>query len=121
MNYLLEIAQITSDSATGERVVRYREKNSKTVTINSTSSLMEPLCYPILFNHGEKGWGMEMKNDNKIDFQTYLACRLLRPDPGLEMKQGPPDNRTFQPVNRFQTFSRVGKSMYVYVCCTYTY
>jgi hypothetical protein len=106
MNYL-EIAQITSDTATGDRVVRYREKGSKrqTVTIDSTSSLMEPLCYPILFNHGERGWGLEMKTDHKVDFQSYLACRLLRPDPDLEMKQGPVDSRTFQPVNRFQTFS----------------
>jgi hypothetical protein len=116
MNYL-EIAQITSDTATGDRVVRYRQKgsNRQTVTIDSTSSLMEPLCYPILFSRGEKGWGKEMKTERKVEFQSYLACRLLRPDPDLEMLQGPADNRTYQPVNRFQTFSRVGKFQCTYV------
>jgi hypothetical protein len=115
MSYL-EIAQITSDAATGDRVVRYKLKGSKrqTVTIDSTSSLMEPLCYPILFNYGENGWGIDMKTQHKVDFQSYLACRLLRPDPNLLLEQGPTNNRMLQPVNRFQIFSRLGKLM-IYV------
>jgi pimeloyl-ACP methyl ester carboxylesterase len=54
MSYL-EVAQITSDAETGNRVVHYRLKGSpyQTRTIDCLSPLMEPLCYPILFNHGE--------------------------------------------------------------------
>jgi hypothetical protein len=111
MSYL-EVAQITSDAETGNRVVHYRLKGSpyQTRTIDCLSPLMEPLCYPILFNHGESGWGQDMKQGRGVDFQDYLACRMLRPEPGLKLPAGPPENRRDQPTNRFQVFSRVGKS-----------
>jgi hypothetical protein len=78
MSYL-EVAQITSDASSGDRVVRYKLKGSKsqTKTIDSLSPLMEPLCYPVLFNEGEDGWGKDMKECDKVDFQSYLACRIL--------------------------------------------
>ena len=100
MKYL-EVAQITSDAETGDRVVRYKVKGN-TRTIDATSPLMEPLCYPLFFNLGEQGWGSAMKKDNHIEFQSYLACRLLRPEPSLLLEDG-------HPVNRFQVFSRLGK------------
>jgi hypothetical protein len=107
----LEVAQITSDAETGDRVVRYKLKGKKgeTKTIDATSPLMEPLCYPILFNRGEQGWGVNMKKEEHIEFQSYLACRLLRPEPTLLLDEGPEHHRMPRYVNRFQVFSRLGK------------
>jgi hypothetical protein len=110
MSYL-EVAQITSDASSGDRVVRYKLKgaNNQMKTIDSLSPLMEPLYYPILFNEGEDGWSRDMKEHHKVDFQSYLACRILRPEPNFFLEGGPSDSRRLMPVNRFQVFSRVGE------------
>ena len=71
----------------------YRTKNNRTQYINADSFEMEPLCFPLLFPYGERGWGNDLKT-KKIQLFPYLASRLLRPEPNLfEVFE--------KPINRF--------------------
>jgi hypothetical protein len=42
------------------------------------SNLVEPLTYTLIFQNGEKGYGV--KDKDNLPFNKYLASRLLRPE-----------------------------------------
>ena len=47
----LEIASITNSSSSGNKIVRFQLKDKPdTTNIQMTNELLEPLCYPLLFN-----------------------------------------------------------------------
>ena len=56
----LEVGSIISDEATGGPMqLTYRLKG-ETKCAMSTSSLVEPLVYPLFFPYSERGWGAEL-------------------------------------------------------------
>jgi len=117
----LDVAAITADRTTGNRVIRYHRKNQfYSSDIQMTDCLMEPLCYVLLFPYGKGGWGAEMRKT--LRFSDYLCCRLLRPEKNNDGSTLCVFNkaRTRQiPVNRFQLMSRLGQTYLVdMVCCS---
>jgi hypothetical protein len=113
-----EIAAITSSQATGDKAIRFKfaEDHGSSSEINGTSELMEPLCYPIFFCHGENGWGVKIKNITKIAYIKYLCSLVLRPDKNWDRQEGQPRYMTMVTksgevvgINRFQYLSRLGQ------------
>ena len=75
----LDVAQITSDAVTGNRIITFQRKGMHcTSTIDCTDSMWEPFSYPLLFTHGERGWGADIRSTLK--YTDYLICRLLCPE-----------------------------------------
>jgi len=72
--------------------------------IDSVHPQVEPLCYPLLFPCGERGWGSDLK---QCDFMSYLANRLLMPEQGLWAWNK--DRSRHINVNRFQLFARLAQ------------
>jgi hypothetical protein len=76
-----------------------------------TSEHMEPLAYPLLFLHGERGWGADIRKS--IQFRPYLKTRLLMPERTVSgellLCRNTLDTRDI-PVNRFQLLSRLGQT-----------
>ena len=58
-----DVAHLTADRATGERVVRFNTIAGKRGELDMISKHVEPLCYPLLFCHGEDGWGQQDSDD----------------------------------------------------------
>lgn len=106
-----DVAAITSDSITGERVLKYKLKGERCAkTIPSTHHLLEPLSYPLLFPYGESGWST--KNRQTLEYHPYLCARMLMPDrdfDGNVLTVRNKQNTRDWPVNRFQLMSRLGQ------------
>ena len=112
-----DIAAITSDTTTGDRIITYKLKNcSKAQCIPSTHNCFEPLSYPLLFPRGEPGWGVEIKKD--FPFADYLRTRMLAGewtedgepllcDSAETLPDGTPKRRLR--VNRCQIMARLGQ------------
>jgi hypothetical protein len=84
-----DVSSISIDRISGNHVLRVREKGSAYGTqILCDSEMFEPLAYPVLFPHGETGWGKSFKIGKlrdgtpcqKINFMDYLASRMLMPE-----------------------------------------
>jgi hypothetical protein len=76
---VFDIAAITSDATTGERILTYKLKNcNKASYISHCSKYLEPLSYPLLFPYGENGWSIDIAKD--VPFCTYLCSRMLCPE-----------------------------------------
>jgi hypothetical protein len=98
------VSAVSSDTLPGNYVIKYTI-NGRTRTIQSTTDLVEPLCYPLLFPYGERGWSIDLqKLRSKINYMPYLASRILMPESGLNVKN---QNAELINVNRFQIMSRL--------------
>ena len=95
-----DVSSISIDRATGNHVLRVTLKGNRgSSTIDSLSVLFEPIGYPLLFPHGEIGWGRQHKDGHnpdgspcfKISFLDYLASRMLMPE--LSIRTVPTDPR----------------------------
>ena len=84
-----DVSSISIDRISGNHILRVKPKGSREMSkIPCDSELFEPIAYPILFPHGESGWGNSFrvgKLDNgspclKINFLDYLASRMLMPE-----------------------------------------
>lgn len=111
-----DVAAITSDATTGDRIVTYKLKScDKASYIPSTHELFEPLSYLLLFPCGERGWGSDIAKS--FPFSKYLCARMLAGEQGarLDLTVKNPlrvwnKARTRQLcVNRFQLMSRLGQ------------
>jgi hypothetical protein len=106
-----DVAAITSDTVSGDRIITFRLKNTnKAKSIPCTHELLEPLCYVLLFPYGESGWGSA--TGQSVKFPQYLLSRMLCPERDFENNVVRISNKhgTRQwPVNRFQCLSRVGQ------------
>ena len=88
-----DVSSIMIDRSTGNHVLRVAPKGSGGggfTDIKAESELFEPIGYPVLFPHGEKGWGKEFQiirnadgSELKISLLDYLASRMLMPEKGL--------------------------------------
>ena len=88
-----DVSSIMIDRSTGNHVLRVALKGSGGggfTDIKAESELFEPIGYPVLFPHGEKGWGQEFQiirngdgTELKISLLDYLASRMLMPEKGL--------------------------------------
>lgn len=111
-----EVAHITSDSVSGNRCLRVELKHQRgTTTIKLTDGLMEPLCYPIFFSQGERGWDSSISK--QFTFMEYLSARLLQPE---YLEDGSPflvpskiDPNRWLHVNRFQCAARARQTYVV--------
>jgi hypothetical protein len=108
---VFDIAAITSDVTTGERILTYKLKHcAKARCIPSTSTYLEPLSYPLLFPYGEDGWSIDIAKE--FPFTTYLCNRMLCPelrDSGEQLTSMNKDESRFIPTNRFQLMVRLGQ------------
>jgi len=79
-----DIASIVSDDASRpNRKIFFQLRNDRTTSsINLMSNIMEPLCYPLLFPYGEKGWGAD--NRKLIKFNDYILPRFLLPERDID-------------------------------------
>jgi hypothetical protein len=95
---------ITSDRSTGNIKFRYKlPGNFSWNEIDSTHRHVEPLCYPLLFPHGERGWSKDLPD---CDFMSYLANRLNMPEDDLMAAN---QDGVLIHVNRFQLFARLSQ------------
>ncbi|KAJ1400064.1 hypothetical protein B484DRAFT_471263, partial [Ochromonadaceae sp. CCMP2298] len=108
---VFDIAAITSDVTTGERILTYKLKHcAKARCIPSTSTYLEPLSYPLLFPYGEDGWSIDIAKE--FPFTTYLCNRMLCPelrDSGEQLTSMNKDESRCIPTNRFQLMARLGQ------------
>jgi len=75
----LDVAQITSDNATGNRIITFQRKGQRYAnSIDCTDSMWEPFIYPLLFFHAERGWGADIRHT--LRYTDYLIARLLCPE-----------------------------------------
>jgi hypothetical protein len=115
----LEVAQITNAIERFNRVVTVRLRGGGGSTIPVTSSVLETICYPLLFNRGELGWGEETRKI--VSFTDYMASRLLKPDvlsDGTVLQlPSKADPNILLPTNRFQAMARLG-SVYIVDMCS---
>ena len=73
-----DVAHLTEDRATGERVVRFNTVAGRNGEVDMDSLHVEPMTYPLLFMHGERGWSKQDESD--IPYNRYLSSRLLMPE-----------------------------------------
>ena len=73
--------------------------------------MYEPLSYPLFFQRGENGWGVDMKRNN-VPFNQYLKSRILQMDRGLYGK-ALLDPSFDMPCSRFQLLPRLGQVYFV--------
>jgi len=77
--HALDIAAVTDDTVIGNRVIRFKLKNTNTwKQIPVTHPDIEPLSYPLLFLEGEKGWGDNVAK--VVPFCSYIVSRMLMPE-----------------------------------------
>jgi len=75
----LDVAQITSNAAAGNRIITFQRKGERRATsLSCTDKMWEPFIYPLLFFHGERGWGADIRKT--IKYTDYLIARLLCPE-----------------------------------------
>ena len=110
-----DIAAITSNSVTGDRIITYKLKNcTKAQFIPSTDPYYETLSYPLLFAHAERGWGCDIAK--QISFMKYLCARMLAPENASDgeplycwNKPREGHIRRLLRVNRMMLFARVAQ------------
>jgi len=112
-----DIASIVSeDSNRPNRRILFHLRNEMTPSsISLMSNIMEPLCYPLLFPYGEKGWGSN--NRKQLKFNDCVLHRFLLPERDPEgnlllmpTQCTPPRLITF---SRFQLMFRLGQTFLV--------
>ena len=112
-----DIASIVSEDANRpNRRIIYQLRNERTPSsIDLMSNIMEPLCYPLLFPYGEKGWGNE--NRKQYKFNDYILHRFLLPERDsdgdlllMPTQSTPP---RLIPFSRFQLMFRLGQTYLV--------
>ena len=75
----LDVAQITGDSVTGNRIITFLRKNENSASsIEPPDRMWEPFLYPLFFFHAERGWGDDIRK--RVPFTEYLISRLLCPE-----------------------------------------
>jgi len=75
----LDVAQVTSDAATGNRIITFQRKGEwRARSLECTDMMWEPFLYPLLFSHAERGWGADIRKTLK--YTDYLIARLLCPE-----------------------------------------
>jgi hypothetical protein len=102
----------TMDMTAGFHQIKLNDKDGisgEAKSFGMNSRHVEPLCYPVLFPHGESGWGEGIKD--LVSFYQYLASRILQPEimPSFETMQiySAGANSRPVPVSRFQAAARV--------------
>jgi hypothetical protein len=116
-----EVSAVLSEDVHGKRVVRVTPIGCQGLSkISAESSLFEPLCYPLLFCYGERGWGKDIRKS--VTFQRYLASRILMPETFLDHNNQRHlighyskinEIERFFPTNRFSLLSRVSQTYFV--------
>jgi len=109
-----DVAAITSNDVTGNRILTIRRKGSNSTSfIGTTDSKLEPISYPLLFPYGEDGWGEIIRKN--IKFPQYLLSRMIMGEKNDDGSQLVLRNRANEEitVNRFQLMSRLGQTYLV--------
>jgi hypothetical protein len=102
----LDIASVTNEAITQNRVLKFKLKSSQGwSSVDGTSDLVEPLQFPLFFPYGEKGWSVG--SNKKLPYTTYLASRLLMPEKWLRTPSL--DRERIWNCNRFTLLDRLGQ------------
>ena len=114
-----DVGSVSALGQEGNRCVVYKVKTDEEWSIDSAlRNTMEPLCYPLLFQHGEIGWGYQ-EDHKTIDLRTYLSSRILRPEYVIDPENTFEPNHLFrinnvhdEPVlcNRLQAMAKLGQA-----------
>ena len=104
--HALDIAAVTDDTIIGNRVIRFKLKNTNTwKQIPVTHPDIEPLSYPLLFLEGEQGWGDNVAK--AVPFCSYIVSRMLMPEENCSVRNAA--NTKWISANRFQIFARLSQ------------
>lgn len=114
INYF-EVAQITSNFATGNRCLRVKLSGlNQSSVIPITSKFLEPLSYPLFFPYAETGWCPDIRQS--LNFMSYLSSRILLPEFNADgtpfMCKSLTDPHVLIHCNRFQAAARL-KQVYL--------
>gem|GEM_PF-2308791 len=112
-----DIASIVSEDANrpNRRIVFQLRNEPYPSSISLRCITMEPLCYPIFFPYGEKGWGDDIRKQYK--FHDYILHRFLLPERDISGRlllmptQSTPPRSI--PFSRFQLMFRLGQTYLV--------
>ena len=72
----MDVGCILSDNSEGNIEYKFTTKKNGTQTIPSSSDLVEPLCYTLLFPFGERGWSKGLCWNNIVI--SITQCIMLR-------------------------------------------
>lgn len=86
-----EVAAVfeTSDGTPApSRSVRIYREGASSLILKSTSKHLDPLTYPLIWRHGERGWSIDMKHigtrvtasRNNLTFREFTCYRLSERD-----------------------------------------
>ena len=104
--HALDIAAVTDDTIIGNRVIRFKLKNSNSwKQIPVTHPDIEPLSYPLLFLEGEQGWGDNIAKE--VPFCNYIVSRMLMPEENCWVRNA--ESTKWILANRFQLFARLAQ------------
>jgi hypothetical protein len=73
----IEVGIVTTTRTT-DRALKIVYNDGQSTSINWRSNLLEPLSYPLLFLHGEMGWGYDDRST--VSFKHYLCNKMLCPE-----------------------------------------
>jgi hypothetical protein len=102
----MEVGILVNQDPNRGVVYKFKTKDNQNEFLNASSNEVEPLCYPLLFPDGCRGWGSNLKI-SKIQLMPYLAARLLQPEPSLILWNR--DQSKQLNVNRFNLMSRLAQ------------
>ena len=101
----MEVGLVVNQNLMNSTRYVFRTKENQSAFLTNSSGEVEPLTFPLLFPHGERGWGSDLKEHN-IQLMPYLAARLLQPERDLEYTLA---NGQDGFLNRFDLFSRLSQ------------
>ena len=72
------VCAVVNNRQNGSMVIQMQTRNNNISSIAMDSPQVEPICFPLLFPHGENGWTNELKHE--LTAEAYMIARMLRPE-----------------------------------------
>ena len=72
------VCSVINNRQNGSMVIQMQTRNNSISSISMDSEKVEPICFPLLFPHGENGWTNERKHE--LTAEAYIIARMLRPE-----------------------------------------
>jgi hypothetical protein len=107
---------IITNSGPTEKYLQITYHDGSSSSINWKDNRLEPLSYPIFFQHGERGWGYEDRKE--LSMKNYLTNKMLMPESVFyqgyfDQMQVENQEGNLITTNRFQVCARNSQVYYV--------